>query len=120
MKMTYSHLEFDSYIQHDKYLLSSELSVYLQGYFLDDLTFDKELWAQFFRFGVRYVCQKHLQVEGYSETKRMHVLGRLGDRRELMCQHLVDMWIVLGSKQVCIIVGREFHRNCFVLFCFRN
>lgn len=80
------------------YVLQSELlqrsfefiSLALFHYF-SGANFNAELWLLSFELSVDFACQKHLQVEKFTASKRQKVVGK-HDKRVRMAQHLSGMW----------------------------
>ena len=67
--------------------------------FLQNDTFDVELWREYFNVVVSYVTQRSLQLEKYPDNKSRKILKMYGDMRVTMGFQVLSMWFQLGNKK---------------------
>ncbi|XP_064489712.1 dedicator of cytokinesis protein 3-like isoform X2 [Ornithodoros turicata] len=77
-----------------------EFSQILTLDFLDSHGCDKELWSNYFTLAVAFLTQPSLQLENFSEAKRLRILEKYGDMRVLMGFQILAMWNKLGDSKV--------------------
>ncbi|KAG8228175.1 hypothetical protein J437_LFUL014410, partial [Ladona fulva] len=58
--------------------------------------FELQIWSNYFHSSVAFVTQPCLQLERFSEKKRMHILMNFKDMRKEMTHEIKDMWFTLG------------------------
>lgn len=77
-----------------------EFSQILTLDFLDSSGCDKELWSNYFTLAVAFLTQPALQLENFSDAKRLRILEKYGDMRVLMGFQILAMWNKLGDHKV--------------------
>ena len=78
--------------------------------FVGDM-FHLELWSQFFTLASTYVCQRALQVQNFSETKRRKILEDRDDRRVLMANVMSAMWKRIDHEHQMKFIHTEVHED---------
>lgn len=68
--------------------------------FLEDNTFDSQLWWSYFSLAVAFLTQPCLQIEKYHDTKRRKILNEFSDMRVLMGFQILSMWSQLGEHKL--------------------
>lgn len=71
--------------------------------FLNEQTFDLQLWWSYFNLAVTFLTQPCLQLETYHETKRRKILMSHGDMRVMMGFQILSMWSQLGEHKLHFI-----------------
>ncbi|XP_076362645.1 dedicator of cytokinesis protein 3-like isoform X4 [Tachypleus tridentatus] len=71
--------------------------------FLENGSFDAQLWSNYFTLAVAFLTQPSLQLETFLESKRDKILEKYGDMRVLMGFQILSMWDKLGEHKVCFI-----------------
>lgn len=71
--------------------------------FLNDQTFDSQLWWSYFSLAITFLTQPSLQLEQYHETKRRSILVSHGDMRVMMGFQILSMWSQLGDHKLHFI-----------------
>ncbi|TRY83827.1 hypothetical protein DNTS_031967, partial [Danionella cerebrum] len=73
--------------------------------FLDNNSFEVQLWNNYFHLAVAFITQESLQLQHFSPTKRSKILSKYGDMRRLIGFSIRDMWYKLGGNKICFIPG---------------
>ncbi|KAJ8246906.1 hypothetical protein GJAV_G00256660 [Gymnothorax javanicus] len=73
--------------------------------FLDNNSFEVQLWNNYFHLAVAFITQESLQLQHFSPTKRNKILAKYGDMRRLIGFAIRDMWYKLGVNKICFIPG---------------
>uniref|UniRef100_A0A671RDQ9 Dedicator of cytokinesis protein 2-like n=1 Tax=Sinocyclocheilus anshuiensis TaxID=1608454 RepID=A0A671RDQ9_9TELE len=73
--------------------------------FLDNNSFEVQLWNNYFHLAVAFITQESLQLQHFSPTKRSKILAKYGDMRRLIGFAIRDMWYKLGRNKTCFIPG---------------
>ncbi|XP_016426510.1 dedicator of cytokinesis protein 2-like [Sinocyclocheilus rhinocerous] len=73
--------------------------------FLDNNSFEVQLWNNYFHLAVAFITQESLQLQHFSPTKRSKILAKYGDMRRLIGFAIRDMWYKLGRNKICFIPG---------------
>ncbi|XP_056328872.1 dedicator of cytokinesis protein 2 [Danio aesculapii] len=73
--------------------------------FLDNNSFEVQLWNNYFHLAVAFITQESLQLQHFSPTKRTKILTKYGDMRRLIGFSIRDMWYRLGKNKICFIPG---------------
>lgn len=71
--------------------------------FLDDNTFDAQLWWSYFSLAVAFLTQPCLQIEKYHDTKQRKILNEFSDMRVLMGFQILSMWTHLNENKLHFI-----------------
>lgn len=71
--------------------------------FLEDNTFDSQLWWAYFSLAVAFLTQPCLQIEKYQDTKQRKILNEFGDMRVLMGFQILSMWSHLNENKLHFI-----------------
>lgn len=71
--------------------------------FLNDPSFDSQLWWSYFSLAITFLTQPCLQLEQYHETKRRNILLSHGDMRVMMGFQILSMWSQLGEHKLHFI-----------------
>uniref|UniRef100_A0A8C6V5F0 Dedicator of cytokinesis 2 n=1 Tax=Neogobius melanostomus TaxID=47308 RepID=A0A8C6V5F0_9GOBI len=71
--------------------------------FLNDNSFEVQLWNNYFHLAVAFITQESLQLQHFSPTKRNKILVKYGDMRQLIGFAIRDMWYKLGIHKICFI-----------------
>lgn len=71
--------------------------------YLDDNTFDSQLWWSYFSLAVSFLTQPCLQIEKYHDMKRRKILNEFSDMRVLMGFQILSMWSQLGEHKLTFI-----------------
>ncbi|XP_065079218.1 dedicator of cytokinesis protein 3 isoform X3 [Ochlerotatus camptorhynchus] len=80
-----------------------ELAKPLVYRFLEQQSFDSQLWWSYFSVAVIFLTQPSLQIEQYHETKRRKLLSTHGDMRVAMGFQILSMWAQLGEHKLHFI-----------------
>nr|CAB3239393.1 dedicator of cytokinesis protein 1 [Phallusia mammillata] len=73
--------------------------------FLDENSFESQLWNNFFHLGVTFLAQDALQMERFSHNKRLSMVKKYGDLRCEMGFEIRGMWFNLGPHKIKFIPG---------------
>ncbi|MBN3301172.1 DOCK2 protein, partial [Amia calva] len=73
--------------------------------FLDNNSFEVQLWNNYFHLAVAFITQESLQLQHFSPTKRNNIVAKYGDMRRLIGFAIRDMWYKLGVNKICFIPG---------------
>ncbi|XP_004701293.1 dedicator of cytokinesis protein 1 [Echinops telfairi] len=60
--------------------------------FLDQASFELQLWNNYFHLAVAFLTQESLQLENFSSAKRAKILNKYGDMRRQIGFEIRDMW----------------------------
>lgn len=71
--------------------------------YLEDNTFDSQLWWSYFSLAVAFLTQPCLQIEKYHDTKQRKILNEFGDMRVLMGFQILSMWAHLNENKLHFI-----------------
>lgn len=71
--------------------------------YLDDNTFDVQLWRAYFTLATVFTTQPSLQLEKYSDTKQRKILNEFGDMRVMMGFQILSMWTHLNENKMHFI-----------------
>ncbi|XP_063705914.1 dedicator of cytokinesis protein 3 isoform X2 [Culicoides brevitarsis] len=71
--------------------------------FLNNHTFDSQLWCSYFSVAITFLTQPCLQLEQYHETKKRKILLCYGDMRVMMGFQILSMWSQLGEHKLHFI-----------------
>lgn len=71
--------------------------------FLDDNTFDSQLWWSYFSLAVAFLTQPCLQIEKYHDAKQRKILNEFSDMRVLMGFQILSMWTHLNENKLHFI-----------------
>ncbi|XP_015198521.1 dedicator of cytokinesis protein 5 isoform X2 [Lepisosteus oculatus] len=75
----------------------------LNKYFLDQASFELQLWNNYFHLTVAFLTHKSLQLETFSQEKRNKILNKYGDMRKEIGFKIRDMWYNLGPHKMKFI-----------------
>ncbi|XP_056625482.1 LOW QUALITY PROTEIN: dedicator of cytokinesis protein 2 [Triplophysa dalaica] len=74
--------------------------------FLDNNSFEVQLWNNYFHLAVAFITQETLQLQHFSSTKESRFWqSEYGDMRKLIGFAIRDMWYKLGMNKICFIPG---------------
>ncbi|CAK8675724.1 unnamed protein product [Clavelina lepadiformis] len=73
--------------------------------FLDEASFQDQVWSNFFYLGVAFLTQESLQMEHFSHNKRQSMIKKYGDLRCEMGYEIRVMWFNLGPHKIKFIPG---------------
>ncbi|NXP12267.1 DOCK2 protein, partial [Thinocorus orbignyianus] len=79
-------------------------SCFSQNYY-NFLTFNLQLWNNYFHLAVAFITQDSLQLENFSHAKYNKIQNKYGDMRRLIGFAIRDMWYKLGQNKICFIPG---------------
>ncbi|XP_026560740.1 dedicator of cytokinesis protein 1 isoform X3 [Pseudonaja textilis] len=71
--------------------------------FLDQTSFELQLWNNYFHLAVAFLTQESLQLENFSSAKRCKILNKYGDMRRQIGFEIRDMWYNLGQHKIKFI-----------------
>ncbi|KAE8619097.1 hypothetical protein XENTR_v10009604 [Xenopus tropicalis] len=75
----------------------------LNKLFLDESSFELQLWNNFFHLAVSFLTHESLQLHRFSEEKRKKILSKYGDMRKEIGLKIRDMWYNLGPHKIKFI-----------------
>ena len=75
----------------------------IRDHFLTDNDFDRDTWINFFQCSISFVKQKSLQMETFSENKRLKIEKSYKDMRKTMGLEVKQMWMNLGKHKIQFI-----------------
>ncbi|XP_078522728.1 dedicator of cytokinesis protein 5 [Lissotriton helveticus] len=81
----------------------NQFSEVLNKYFLDQASFELQLWNNFFHLGVGFLTHDSLQLENFSQEKRNKIIKKYGDMRKQIGFKIRDMWFNLGPHKIKFI-----------------
>lgn len=65
--------------------------------------FEYQAWHTFFKCAITFITQPSLQLEKFSQDKRMKVTEKYGDMRKTMGLEVRQMWFNLGQHKVAFV-----------------
>ncbi|XP_031632350.1 dedicator of cytokinesis protein 3 isoform X2 [Contarinia nasturtii] len=71
--------------------------------YLEDNTFDAQLWRAYFSLATIFTTQPCLQLEKYPDTKQRKILNEFGDMRVMMGFQILSMWAHLSENKLHFI-----------------
>lgn len=71
--------------------------------YLDENTFDAQLWWSYFNIATVFTTQPCLQLEKYPETKQRKILNEFGDMRVMLGFQILSMWTHLNENKLHFI-----------------
>lgn len=71
--------------------------------FLEDNTFDSQLWWAYFSLAIAFLTQPCLQIEKYHDAKQRKILSEFGDMRVLVGFQILSMWTHLNENKLHFI-----------------
>ncbi|XP_067326775.1 dedicator of cytokinesis protein 5 isoform X1 [Anolis sagrei] len=75
----------------------------LNRYFLDQASFELQLWNNYFHLAVAFLTHGSLQLETFSQAKRNKIVKKYGDMRKDIGFKIRDMWYNLGPHKIKFI-----------------
>uniref|UniRef100_A0A8C6ZVD2 DOCKER domain-containing protein n=1 Tax=Nothoprocta perdicaria TaxID=30464 RepID=A0A8C6ZVD2_NOTPE len=72
----------------------------LRETFLQQSSFELQLWNNYFHLAVAFLTQDSLQLENFSQAKRTSILAKYGDMRATIGAAIRDMWYNLGQRKI--------------------
>ncbi|XP_078717845.1 dedicator of cytokinesis protein 1-like isoform X3 [Lampetra fluviatilis] len=75
----------------------------LNRMFLDSVSFELQLWNNYFHLSVAFLTQESLQLENFSHAKRAKIVSKHGDMRRAIGFEIRDMWYNLGPHKIRFI-----------------
>uniref|UniRef100_UPI00398F6CFE dedicator of cytokinesis protein 2-like isoform X2 n=1 Tax=Pristiophorus japonicus TaxID=55135 RepID=UPI00398F6CFE len=77
----------------------------LNKMFLNSMSFELQLWNNYFHLTVAFLIQESLQLENFSNAKRTAIICKYGDMRGTIGAAIRDMWYNLGQHKIRFIPG---------------
>uniref|UniRef100_A0A8I6ARJ2 Dedicator of cytokinesis 5 n=1 Tax=Rattus norvegicus TaxID=10116 RepID=A0A8I6ARJ2_RAT len=71
--------------------------------FMDQTSFELQLWNNYFHLAVAFLTHESLQLETFSEAKRNKIVKKYGDMRKEIGFRIRDMWYNLGPHKIKFI-----------------
>ncbi|XP_057641703.1 dedicator of cytokinesis protein 5 isoform X2 [Chionomys nivalis] len=71
--------------------------------FMDQASFELQLWNNYFHLAVAFLTHESLQLETFSEAKRNKIVKKYGDMRKEIGFRIRDMWYNLGPHKIKFI-----------------
>uniref|UniRef100_A0A803SYK9 Dedicator of cytokinesis 5 n=1 Tax=Anolis carolinensis TaxID=28377 RepID=A0A803SYK9_ANOCA len=71
--------------------------------FLDQASFELQLWNNYFHLAVAFLTHGSLQLETFSQAKRNKIVKKYGDMRKDIGFKIRDMWYNLGPHKIKFI-----------------
>ncbi|XP_074240179.1 dedicator of cytokinesis protein 5 isoform X1 [Saimiri boliviensis] len=71
--------------------------------FMDQASFELQLWNNYFHLAVAFLTHESLQLETFSQAKRTKILKKYGDMRKEIGFRIRDMWYNLGPHKIKFI-----------------
>ncbi|KAM5309666.1 dedicator of cytokinesis protein 5 isoform 2-T3 [Glossophaga mutica] len=71
--------------------------------FMDQTSFELQLWNNYFHLAVAFLTHESLQLETFSEAKRTKIVKKYGDMRKELGFRIRDMWYNLGPHKIKFI-----------------
>ncbi|KAM9312793.1 dedicator of cytokinesis protein 5 [Gastrophryne carolinensis] len=81
----------------------NRFSAVLNKFFLDQASFELQLWNNFFHLAVALLTHESLQLHKFSQEKRHKILCKYGDMRKEIGLKIRDMWYNLGPHKIKFI-----------------
>uniref|UniRef100_A0A8B9FPW1 Dedicator of cytokinesis 5 n=1 Tax=Amazona collaria TaxID=241587 RepID=A0A8B9FPW1_9PSIT len=75
----------------------------LNRFFLDQTSFELQLWNNYFHLAVAFLTHESLQLETFSQAKRNKIIKKYGDMRKEIGFKIRDMWYNLGPHKIKFI-----------------
>uniref|UniRef100_A0A8C2TTT8 Dedicator of cytokinesis 5 n=1 Tax=Coturnix japonica TaxID=93934 RepID=A0A8C2TTT8_COTJA len=75
----------------------------LNRFFLDQTSFELQLWNNYFHLAVAFLTHESLQLETFSQAKRSKIIKKYGDMRKEIGFKIRDMWYNLGPHKIKFI-----------------
>ncbi|XP_026527103.1 dedicator of cytokinesis protein 5 [Notechis scutatus] len=75
----------------------------LNRFFLDQASFELQLWNNYFHLAVAFLTHESLQLETFSQAKRNKIMKKYGDMRKEIGFQIRDMWYNLGPHKIKFI-----------------
>uniref|UniRef100_A0A8D0T0J8 Dedicator of cytokinesis 5 n=1 Tax=Sus scrofa TaxID=9823 RepID=A0A8D0T0J8_PIG len=79
----------------------------LTKFFMDQASFELQLWNNYFHLAVAFLTHESLQLETFSQAKRNKIVKKYGDMRKEIGFRIRDMWYNLGETQRFILELRK-------------
>uniref|UniRef100_A0A8C4V365 Dedicator of cytokinesis protein 2 n=1 Tax=Falco tinnunculus TaxID=100819 RepID=A0A8C4V365_FALTI len=93
-------------VQNREFLRAiNQFAMTLTKMFLNDSSFELQLWNNYFHLAVAFLTQESLQLENFSQAKRNSILAKYGDMRATIGASIRDMWYNLGHHKIKFIPG---------------
>ncbi|XP_075412609.1 dedicator of cytokinesis protein 5 [Tenrec ecaudatus] len=71
--------------------------------FMDQASFELQLWNNYFHLAVAFLTHESLQLETFSQAKRNKIVKKYGDMRKEIGFRIRDMWYNLGPHKIRFI-----------------
>ncbi|XP_051830122.1 dedicator of cytokinesis protein 5 [Antechinus flavipes] len=71
--------------------------------FMDQASFELQLWNNYFHLAVAFLTHESLQLETFSQAKRSKMIKKYGDMRKEIGFRIRDMWYNLGPHKIKFI-----------------
>ncbi|XP_051051418.1 dedicator of cytokinesis protein 5 [Phodopus roborovskii] len=81
----------------------NQFSEVLTKNFMDQASFELQLWNNYFHLAVAFLTHESLQLETFSEAKRNKIVKKYGDMRKEIGFRIRDMWYNLGPHKIKFI-----------------
>ncbi|XP_036606025.1 dedicator of cytokinesis protein 5 [Trichosurus vulpecula] len=75
----------------------------LTKFFMDQASFELQLWNNYFHLAVAFLTHESLQLETFSQAKRTKMVKKYGDMRKEIGFRIRDMWYNLGPHKIKFI-----------------
>ncbi|XP_031525302.1 dedicator of cytokinesis protein 5 isoform X5 [Papio anubis] len=75
----------------------------LTRFFMDQASFELQLWNNYFHLAVAFLTHEFLQLETFSQAKRNKIVKKYGDMRKEIGFRIRDMWYNLGPHKIKFI-----------------
>ncbi|XP_030168217.1 dedicator of cytokinesis protein 5 isoform X8 [Lynx canadensis] len=75
----------------------------LTKFFMDQTSFELQLWNNYFHLAVAFLTHESLQLETFSQAKRNKIVKKYGDMRKEIGFRIRDMWYNLGPHKIKFI-----------------
>nr|XP_035956987.1 dedicator of cytokinesis protein 5-like [Halichoerus grypus] len=75
----------------------------LTKFFMDQTSFELQLWNNYFHLAVAFLTHESLQLENFSQAKRNKIVKKYGDMRKEIGFRIRDMWYNLGPHKIKFI-----------------
>uniref|UniRef100_A0AAR2J1Z3 Dedicator of cytokinesis 1 n=1 Tax=Pygocentrus nattereri TaxID=42514 RepID=A0AAR2J1Z3_PYGNA len=81
----------------------NQYAAVLNKKFLDQTSFELQLWNNYFHLAVAFLTQESLQLENFSSDKRAKIFHKYQDMRRQIGFEIRDMWYNLGPHKIKFI-----------------
>uniref|UniRef100_A0A673CPR4 Dedicator of cytokinesis 1 n=1 Tax=Sphaeramia orbicularis TaxID=375764 RepID=A0A673CPR4_9TELE len=81
----------------------NQYAAVLSKKFLDQTSFELQLWNNYFHLAVAFLTQESLQLENFSSDKRAKIFHKYQDMRRQIGFEIRDMWYNLGPHKIKFI-----------------